>query len=75
MVDPHANSDEVKHEYGFSLSEISGKYDAIVLAVCHDDYKKITGEYLAEIAQPNALFADLKGRFRGKISTLKYWSL
>ena len=75
VVDPHANSDEVNHEYGFSLSEINGKYDAIVLAVCHDDYKKITDEYLAEIAQPNALFADLKGSFRGKVSTLKYWSL
>jgi UDP-N-acetyl-D-galactosamine dehydrogenase len=35
--DPHADPDEVRHEYGLELSPIdeSAHYDAIVLAVAH----------------------------------------
>jgi UDP-N-acetyl-D-galactosamine dehydrogenase len=57
------------------LSSPSGKYDAVILAVCHDDYKNLTEEYLSGITNPGALFADLKGFYRGKLSKLKYWSL
>ncbi|WP_126245699.1 nucleotide sugar dehydrogenase [Chitinophaga rhizosphaerae] len=36
VFDPHANSEEVKEEYGICLAPaISGRYDAIVLAVSH----------------------------------------
>jgi len=51
IYDPWADSDEVKEEYNITLaSEISGGYDAIILAVAHDvykqiDYKKLTTEH------------------------------
>lgn len=75
VIDAHASSEELQHEYGYSLATISGKYDAVILAVCHEDYKKIDEEYLTGITNPNALFADLKGVFKGKLSKIKYWSL
>ena len=75
VIDSHASSDELSHEYGYGLSSANGKYDAIILAVCHDDYKNLTEEYLDSITNPGALFADLKGFYKGKLSKLKYWSL
>ena len=76
FVDSHADATEVKHEYGLNLAQgIHGKYDAVVLAVAHDEYKNLTEEYLLSITNPNALFADLKGLYRNKLKTLKYWSL
>jgi UDP-N-acetyl-D-glucosamine/UDP-N-acetyl-D-galactosamine dehydrogenase len=76
FVDPHADAAEVKHEYGLTIAPEVGKgYDAIVLAVAHKPYKNFTEEYLVSISNQNALFADLKGIYRNKISKLKYWSL
>ncbi|MBC7830123.1 MAG: nucleotide sugar dehydrogenase [Chitinophagaceae bacterium] len=75
VVDAHANSEELQHEYGYGLASANGKYDAVILAVCHDVYKNITEEYMAGITNPNALFADLKGLYKNKITNLKYWSL
>lgn len=75
VVDAYANSEELQHEYGYGLASANGKYDAVILAVCHDIYQTITEEYLTGITNPDALFADLKGMYKGKISKLKYWSL
>jgi UDP-N-acetyl-D-galactosamine dehydrogenase len=40
VFDPHANATEVDHEYGIKLSNSiePGTYDAIVLAVSHDEF-------------------------------------
>jgi UDP-N-acetyl-D-galactosamine dehydrogenase len=76
FVDPHADAAEVKHEYGLTLAaEIDKGYDAIVLAVAHQPYTAFTEDYLLSIANEKAMFADLKGIYRNKISKLKYWSL
>jgi UDP-N-acetyl-D-glucosamine/UDP-N-acetyl-D-galactosamine dehydrogenase len=76
FVDPHADPAEVKHEYGLTLTPEMGKgYDAIVLAVAHEPFKNLTEEQLVSISNKNALFADLKGIYRNKISKLTYWSL
>lgn len=76
FVDYFANPAEVKHEYGLDTVPSVGKdYDAVVLAVAHDDYKNFDEEFLLGITRPNALFADLKGIYRNKFSKIKYWSL
>jgi UDP-N-acetyl-D-galactosamine dehydrogenase len=76
VVDPHADPGEVKREYGIELSgKISPPYDAIVVAVNHDDYVGLDEEYFASITTENALLMDIKGLYRGKIRKLKYWSL
>jgi UDP-N-acetyl-D-galactosamine dehydrogenase len=76
VVDPFASSDELKHEYGFSLCDQIGKqYDAIILAVAHDPYKDKSEDYFIGLGHPKTLFVDLKGIYRNKINQLTYWSL
>jgi UDP-N-acetyl-D-galactosamine dehydrogenase len=76
VTDPHAESAEVKHEYGFELTqEISNDYDAIVITVPHNAFKKLDSAYFAGITKSTALIADLKGIYRNKIENRKYWSL
>ena len=39
VYDPHANKDEVAHEYNiFMVSDINKQYDAIILAVSHEEF-------------------------------------
>src|SRR5205085_8397710 len=37
VVDPYADSDELKHEYGFRLTtNIANDYDAVIVTICHE---------------------------------------
>lgn len=76
VVDPYASEEEVKHEYGIKLLDapMSG-YDAIVVAVSHKQYLNLDEKYFLSIASDRAVFVDVKGIFRNKITYLKYWSL
>jgi UDP-N-acetyl-D-glucosamine/UDP-N-acetyl-D-galactosamine dehydrogenase len=75
VVDPHADGEELKHEYGFGLSDGIGKdYDAVIVTVCHEDYADLDGAYFDSITKPTAIIADLKGIYRGKIVNRQYWS-
>ncbi len=75
-IDPYASAHEVKEEYNIELStEIGDNYDVIIVAVNHLEYRELDEEYFKKIASKNALFVDVKGIYRGKINTLKYWSL
>lgn len=75
VVDPHANGDELKHEYGFGLADGVGKdYDAVIITVCHEPYAGLDEKYFASITKPHAMIADLKGVYRGKIKNRTYWS-
>ncbi len=58
VVDPEANSDEAKHEYGIELMDITRVNDAdcIVLAVAHDVFKKMS---LAEI---DSLYGSIENK-------------
>src|SRR5258705_3502424 len=74
--DPYASSEELMHEYGFGLTEINGTdYDAVILAVSHDQFKKMDEDYLLSITKPHAVIYDLKGLYRNKIKNRTYWSL
>ena len=76
VIDPRANSEELKHEYGFELvPQASNDYDAIVVAVNHKEYMALTEVDFKKMAKPEAMIVDLKGILRGKIKDLKYWSL
>lgn len=76
VVDPHADSAELKHEYGFGLAQqLSNEYDAVIVTVPHNDYKTLDDAYFASISKDHAMIADLKGMYRGKINSRKYWSL
>ncbi len=76
VVDPYASAEEVKHEYNYDLSEKpSGKYDAVIVAVNHDEYCDKPESEFAEFLRDQAVFVDLKGIYKGKISSFEYWSL
>jgi UDP-N-acetyl-D-galactosamine dehydrogenase len=76
VVDPHADADEMQHEYGFGLAtQLSNEYDAVIVTVPHNDYKNLDDAYFASISKEHAMIADLKGIYRGKVTSRKYWSL
>lgn len=77
VTDPLADAHEVYEEYGIQLKKEPGNnYHAIILAVAHDYYKKLSVDSFYQLTETNALFVDIKGIFRGKINShLHYWSL
>ncbi len=76
VVDPYASPEEIKQEYDFELSsEIKGPYHGIVVAVNHREYANLDEDYFKSITEPGAVFADLKGIYRGQIKSMIYWSL
>ena len=76
ITDPHASSEELKHEYGFELVDSIGKdYDAIIITVPHDEYKNFDDAYFAGLTKPQALLCDLKGTYRNIIKSRSYKSL
>ena len=76
VTDPHASSEALMHEYGFGLTmEPGSDYDAVIITVPHNDYKKLTDGEFAAVTKPHAMIADLKGIYRGKITSRAYWSL
>ena len=76
VVDPYASPEEIREEYAFELSpSIEGPYHGIVVAVNHKEYAALDEAYFESITHKGAIFADLKGTYRKKIETLRYWSL
>lgn len=75
VADPHASSEELLHEYGYGLSEISGKYNGVIVAVNHEEYVNLDEDYFKSILVDNGVFVDVKGAYRDKIKDLTYWSL
>ncbi|PKP18302.1 MAG: nucleotide sugar dehydrogenase [Bacteroidetes bacterium HGW-Bacteroidetes-21] len=77
VVDPHADTVELKHEYGFGLTPNapSGKYDAIIVAVNHKQYLQLDESYFKNMLTDKGLVVDVKGIYRNKIKELTYWSL
>ena len=76
VEDPYADSDELKHEYGFELTaNPSNDYDAVIVTVPHKEYMELGDDYFSGITKEHAMVADLKGIFRDKIINRTYWSL
>ncbi|MBS1656066.1 MAG: nucleotide sugar dehydrogenase [Bacteroidetes bacterium] len=75
VEDPYADSDELQHEYGFSLASSIGKeYNAVIVTVPHESYISLDDDYFASITKPGAIIADLKGLYKNKITKRNYWS-
>ncbi|MGB0915849.1 MAG: nucleotide sugar dehydrogenase [Crocinitomicaceae bacterium] len=77
LVDPHASSDEMEHEYGVALTaNPSNDYDAVIVAVNHKEYKAMTeSDFRALMKDDLGIFVDVKGIFKGQIKDMEYWSL
>ncbi len=75
--DPLADADEAEREYGVRLdpAALDARYDAVVAAVPHDEYRGLGGDKLAALVGSEGLVADLKGIWRGVPVKGRYWSL
>jgi UDP-N-acetyl-D-galactosamine dehydrogenase len=75
VVDPWASANEVAHEYGLGLlGAPSGKFDAIVVAVAHKEYKELSKQDLVDLSQNKVLLFDIKGVLNPKMGDF-YWKL
>lgn len=62
VYDPWANPEEVREEYGIDLvRELpAGKYDAVVIAVAHREFKTMGAQAIRALAKPQGVLFDVK---------------
>lgn len=62
IIDPWCSSEQAEHEYGLSLIEQAerGFYDAIVLAVGHNEFKALGAESIRAFGKEEHVLYDLK---------------
>ncbi len=78
VVDPYAEAEEVMHEYNLELTPaVASDYDAIVVAVNHTEYTRLTAEYFHQISKGTPILIDVKSTFRAmaKNDDMIYWAL
>ncbi len=77
LIDPHADSSEMEHEYSISLAaDPNNDYDAVIVAVNHEAYLNLDEKYFQSILKDsNGVFVDVKGIYKNKMKELDYWSL
>ncbi len=63
--DPRVNRDEAREEYGVELldSPEAGRYDALILAVAHDDFRKLGAAGVRALGKPKHVLFDVKYLF------------
>ena len=68
---------EMEHEYGLSLSsETEPPYDAIIVAVNHDEYAQMKQEDFMSLMDDKPILFDIKGMLKDRnMSGIHYWSL
>ncbi|MDN4501800.1 Vi polysaccharide biosynthesis UDP-N-acetylglucosamine C-6 dehydrogenase TviB [Alteromonadaceae bacterium BrNp21-10] len=73
IYDPWANNAEVEHEYGLSLVEKpkTGHYDAIIVAVAHNEFKQFSENDLLSLCKDNRVIYDLKYIFPKNITDIR----
>tara|TARA_B100001964_G_C14224544_1_gene596986 strand:- start:631 stop:1899 length:1269 start_codon:yes stop_codon:yes gene_type:complete len=62
VYDPWVDKDEALHEYGIKPIDqpVDGKYDAILLAVAHDEFKKLLLDQIKDFGKDNHVLYDIK---------------
>jgi UDP-N-acetyl-D-galactosamine dehydrogenase len=78
LHDPHASPNEVAHEYRLTLiDQLSNDYDAVVLAVAHEEYKQYNAEFFLRIMKEDPILFDIKGIYpREEMEAhMTYWRL
>ncbi len=76
ITDPYASPNEVAHEYNLTMIDnVSSDYDAVVVAVSHDEYKTLDHAYFKSIMNEGPILMDLKGIYQTSANGLLYWRL
>lgn len=65
VYDPWADKDVAEDEYGLSLLDMpsTAEYDAVLIAVAHDDFREMGIDQARSFLRPDGLIYDLKGLF------------
>lgn len=65
VYDPYAHNEEVFNEYQIHLTDhlADDEYDAIIFAVAHDDFKKMTIKDARKLLKANGIIYDVKYLF------------
>ncbi len=68
IYDPWVNNEEASSKYHINMVEspVSGKYNAIVLAVAHDEFLKLQIEEVRGFGKDNCVIYDIKYLFNEK---------
>ena len=75
VVDPLASSSEVFQEYALQMKkEPDGKYDAVIVAVGHDEFVNFNEDYFLNLMVDKPILFDLKGIY-SNFDQLLYWRL
>ncbi|MDR0714224.1 MAG: nucleotide sugar dehydrogenase [Bacteroidales bacterium] len=76
VVDPYADPEEMKKAYDIELKPaISEKYDAVIVAVAHRQYREMTEKDFKAISTEKGILVDVKGLYLHRIKSMDYWSL
>ena len=61
MYDPWVNKDQANQEYNLDLIDIPSiqKYDSILLAVAHNEFKKMSLKKIKKYGKPNHIIYDV----------------
>ena len=76
--DPLVDPAEARHEYDLEVAggEPKGRYDVVVVAVPHENYRALADEQLADLIETDGLHADLKNLYCDrKLEGVRRWSL
>ena len=62
IYDPWVTAEDAKHEYSITSIKVPevGKYDAILLAVAHQQFKDLGAPAIRALGKPTAVLYDLK---------------
>jgi UDP-N-acetyl-D-galactosamine dehydrogenase len=78
VADPLASAAEVEREHGLKVTGPDGRrYDLVVGAVAHREYRELADERLAGLITPGGTLADLKGMWRDRLldPAIDRWTL
>jgi UDP-N-acetyl-D-galactosamine dehydrogenase len=73
VCDPWVIPEDAKHEYGLSLVQQpqEGGYDAVILAVAHDEFRSMGADKLHSFGKPQHVLVDLKSVLPKEASDLR----
>jgi UDP-N-acetyl-D-galactosamine dehydrogenase len=72
-----ASPNEVAHEYNLTLvDQISNDYDAVIVAVNHQEYQDYDAAFFKSIMTDNPILMDIKSIYPKPVENgLMYWRL
>ncbi|MGF1766070.1 Vi polysaccharide biosynthesis UDP-N-acetylglucosamine C-6 dehydrogenase TviB [Enterovibrio makurazakiensis] len=73
VYDPWVSAEDARSEYDITLVEkpVNGKYDGIILAVAHDEFKKMSASDLSALKNSESVVYDLKHIFDKEIVDIR----